>query len=446
LTFLGSPPFTSIQAAAFIHSHGNTDQNFIQHYFLDQCTINMSTHKEEVLLSAPEHWDDWDREFCSKAIDSGLWGFINPNEEPEPLLQRPVRPEFNMFPAASDDTAATTTATSSSATALTPQGDDESSQTVQPTQAHHVKATSYLDLDPRYQTVFHHMMSTYHQDLNHYTAQQRDLQALRSWVSKTVDVDFRKATCEPTKSIREWYKELRDLVRLDQDRVLSISMQAYNKAIIPLTTAPKDFLGWLKAWTSAMADLKAHKSTIAEDRHLWLDSFLKAIRQVRPQWESVYSLEYRKRAATGTLNYLQVANDFRDEISKDLLSQPRRNRKGTFVGGKETPKSGEKRKQEDQATSSRNPNKRQKASKKKTQTTTLSSCLCERPGCNMEKCWFVHPELAPAGYTLSAKHLATVEQNRRKLTDGEQITVKQEKKPEASSVTRVHDLETDTQD
>ena len=154
------------------------------------------------------------------------------------------------------------------------------------------RATSFADLDPRYEARYHHMLTAYYQDLQQYKNQQRELSALRSWVMSTVVQDYRKITCDPTQSIRVWYQGLRDFVKLDLKRVLINATHAYNKAIVPLTTPPKDFVAWLNNWTSVMADLTAHHSPIAQHPHLWLDGFLTAIRSVKPQWETVWNLEF----------------------------------------------------------------------------------------------------------------------------------------------------------
>ena len=130
-----------------------------------------------------------------------------------------------------------------------------------------------------------------------------------------------------------------------------------------------------------MADLTAHHSPIAQHTHLWLDGFLTAIRSVKPQWEAVWTVEFNKQARAGTLTYLQVANDFRDELSKDQSEKPKRPKKGSFVKASETPKTGDKRKQGDRSAQPRSTNKRRKTD----QPTKLFSCLYKRKGCDMSK-------------------------------------------------------------
>ena len=64
----------------------------------------------------------------------------------------------------------------------------------------------------------------------------------------------------------------------------------------------------------------------------------------------------------------------------------------------------------------------------------------------MSKCWYVHPQLIPEGEKLSARRIATVERNRKRLSEGQQVLLKQEKCHDTPALPRVTEVEDIGQD
>ena len=150
----------------------------------------MAEKTYETTLTSPTHWETWDAEFRTKAIDMALWDYIDPQQEGDDLLSRPIKPQFKDF-----------------ARATTPTATPVDSATIDGSQGP-LRATTYMELSSENQKSFQFLMNTYNHEMTRYEAQRNHIRDLRSWVLKTVDPQYRKTSCVPTDSFRDWYKKL----------------------------------------------------------------------------------------------------------------------------------------------------------------------------------------------------------------------------------------------
>ena len=382
----------------------------------------MAENTYEAMLTSPMHWETRDAEFRTKAIDMALWDYIDPKQEGDDLLTRPTKPQFRDFPMA-------TTTTVTPADSVTVDGSQGP-----------LRATTYMELSSENQKSFQFLMNTYNHEMNRYEAQRGHIKDLRSWVLKTVDPQYRKTSCIPTDSLRDWYKKLQAQVKMDDMRVESMALDKYAKATIPLTSPPRDFFSWLKNWTTAMAELQSKSIPHASHPKYWLRSFMAAVRPVKENWATTYQAIYKPAVLDGSLDYRTVANDFRDELLSDQANRKGRAQKGAFLATQQN--QGAAKHTRDDNKPATGPAKKQKTEDTKElkdsnkEHNSVRCTRCRRPRCKEETCYYAHPEQAFDGWEPNPRIKALAERNLSKQRQSKSQEPKDETRARSSPQTQ----------
>ncbi|KAJ2892354.1 hypothetical protein MKZ38_009950 [Zalerion maritima] len=291
----------------------------------------MRTKPGEAILSNPLAWEAWDDQFRARAVDSFLWDYINPDTQGNELLSKPIEPRYSDFPRnmprGPAQRSTQTIAGAPGAPTGKPQG-PLASPSADP--IHIPPASNYRELSSEQQKAYQFLTSNYNHELRHYKEEQKLIRNLCAWVRKTVDSSYQVISCNPTKSLREWYTSLRTHVKPSDMRLDAAAEDFYNQAIVPLDRPPRDFAGWLQNWTTAMAKLTKRDLPAATRPQTWLRGFMRAIYHVKPHWSIVHEAAYKPAVTNGTLNYLVVANDFMEELLADSAMSSGRVRKRSF--------------------------------------------------------------------------------------------------------------------
>jgi hypothetical protein len=97
-----------------------------------------------------------------------------------------------------------------------------------------------------------------------YAKEGEVLHAVRDWITKTVDSDYRQRCCRPQKTIREWFEALKEQVGMSNYATESLIMDNYHNAAKPLTKLPKDFQQWITEWEKALAKVQDHDRAVGK--------------------------------------------------------------------------------------------------------------------------------------------------------------------------------------
>ena len=377
--------------------------------------MDAGSAKTVAKLLSPSDWENWDNDFKAKAVGLQLWDHINPDKDEAPLEGRPERPRISDFqkahPVFTPGTSNSQSQAGSNAGQTQPGSVTTQSQTLDHQHSQHsetpVPATIFTDMSTEDQRNYQFLLNSYHQDCRRYQTQVDRVHALTTWMQDTVSPSYRKTCCKPTESLRSWYSKLRSLVQLDDVRLEADLLDRYEKIIRPMTRPPTNFDAWLRSWLAVMADAEDKGMQFADRPSMWCRQFMKAIRQVKPMWEMMYSATYKPRINDGTLDYHTVANDFQEELNKDKSIKRAPVKKGAF--GPTYDGEGDEQARKTKEKSMKSPRKRKNDESKK------ATCpVCEKPRCKgLEHCAYAFPENAPEGWKeyepirkVAAKNLA----------------------------------------
>jgi len=382
---------------------------------------NMATNNDKtVFLATAEDWEAWHLQFQAQAVAGNLWSQI---QEFTPFLQEPTAPDPTQH---KHKTPSQSTISARSGTASVA-GDDDSGQPV-----------TTADLTAEGLRTFQMDWTIYQANEKKYTQQFERVERLKQWILKTTSPHLQLTSCDPTKSIGDWYKALQTQAGISDDEALHKAREAYRLATKPLLKAPKDLIKWSESWEQAMATAQRHRVPDALTAKSWLVDFLDAVKPILGHWVTSYKLS---NSAQLTLDYRAVANDFREEVRQSTKARiPIGNRieKGSFgpsFAGKEANKAyqedapdsdvepgsdegeqnnGRKRQRGSGSgkRSGKGQRKKQKTSRpanhpegdepkngpKKAPGTASTTC----PGCGqfhrLQNCWYIYPEQAPDGF------------------------------------------------
>ena len=101
-------------------------------------------------------------------------------------------------------------------------------------------------------------------------------------MTKTVASAYIETAFYYTKTVREWYKALKQQVSTDEFTIKEDIRNMYRRAIKPLSKAPKDFELWITTWEQIIAKGSERNLLFANTVDEWFRDFLKAVDHVHP--------------------------------------------------------------------------------------------------------------------------------------------------------------------
>jgi hypothetical protein len=155
--------------------------------------------------------------------------------------------------------------------------------------------------------------------------EKNNINDLKAWVTSSIPQHTFENACEPTESIREWYKKIKEDSGTSKEMITSAARDKYKQAVVELKKPPKDFDAWLNTWEQAISYAQSKKVPEAQSTSSWFEDFLHAIDPVMDYWATLYRLIKQSEVDSGSLTYRTLANDFRNEL---------RLRKSTSSSGK----------------------------------------------------------------------------------------------------------------
>ncbi|SPO04405.1 uncharacterized protein DNG_07090 [Cephalotrichum gorgonifer] len=352
---------------------------------------------EDIFLNSTLDWEIWDRHFLAyiairKLTDIVLHGV--------PPLEKPVEPSqasYALAYLAKDypDRAAK----GSSPPPKAGDAGDSNPQSAKP----NGKESSIPVLSEVARSMYLAAMQSYAYRRGDYLQQHKDIADSMSYISRTVSDKFRK-NCVPYDPLSSWYSSVKRAVTSDPYGMLSEAKLLYGSATRVL---PKDgdILEWIDEWERAMDIGRARELPVAMSHGTWFDDLVKGIELALPSWVKSSRVGYRKDVTHGSLDYPEVISSLRQAVREDMAAQGRWPGRGAFSnplpgrgGGAESgpyekapndspvPKKPAKAKPEPPMPPS---NKRRRACR-----------ACDRPGHDLEGCFFIFPQLAPRGFNV----------------------------------------------
>ncbi len=212
-----------------------------------------SKHEEiTVQLHQPEDWDRWEHAFRNLAESKKLWSHI----EQDTTLEEPVKPsleEVRLYTRAErtpDPTPESSTTARSRAVAgkaprtrrraLLAEDDEES-----------VTPEAPLRINRDEQALLTSLIQMYNIEEREYAKQEKPIAEIKDWCLKTVSPDHYQIACDQTKSLSEWYSNLKVVAGVDDATAEVMARTEYREALKPLIR-PRDWTTWLQTWQKAM--------------------------------------------------------------------------------------------------------------------------------------------------------------------------------------------------
>jgi hypothetical protein len=101
------------------------------------------------------------------------------------------------------------------------------------------RAITIAELTAEGKESFKYDFMIYQEMKKDYAKEAEALRAVRDWITKTVDTDYRQTCCRSEKTIKEWFEALKEQVGMSIYATESLIME--NCPVKPLTRPPKDF-------------------------------------------------------------------------------------------------------------------------------------------------------------------------------------------------------------
>ncbi|KAK3343404.1 hypothetical protein B0T25DRAFT_614395, partial [Lasiosphaeria hispida] len=177
----------------------------------------------------------------------------------------------------------------------------------------------------------------------------------------------------------------------------------YRLAVKPLTRAPRDLIKWLETWEQAISTAQRKGVPEALSTRSWFNDFTDAVKPIMDHWVTPYRLFKEKKGKQLTLNYLEVANDFREEV-RQARRIVARGAFGPSFAGKEAARQEDAF--DDDVESGSDEGERNTGRKRKWDNSPSGraakriECIC--PACGLfhrlSRCGYIFPEKAPEGF------------------------------------------------
>lgn len=357
----------------------------------------------ECTLTHPRDWDRWLHALKNQAVSKNLWQHILGNE---PLIERPEMPRMQDIAMQTGQSRrgrggsfASGSGRNSRHTRTAGADDDENPD---PNENIEVNAPP-----PRYtdeaRNYFSMAVQEYNMKEKLFVRQEKELDALKEWFAKTVAAHHYQVACDPTKPLSMWYRNLQELVGLDNSQGKDMARREYQAALKPLIR-PRDWETWLEAWQKAMTRAEQREVAEAMAPDSFVPDFLRAVRPVAENWASNYKQINREALNRGTITRMSLTNDFRQEMMDRPETTARKVGKGAFgptFSGQEAPSYSNEKK-------TPSPKGRTKK-RERAPTDTGTDCWACSQRHPLARCYYAFPELAPEWFVPRPEIQAEVE-------------------------------------
>ena len=266
-------------------------------------------------FTRPDQWELWSLEFTERAIDANIWQYIDPDtNKRKPWPTEPEEPDVKTYPKKRLRTITTGgSGVNTRSSSITVMG--ESSQSTQ---------TVVEEIDPNGQPSSASEMTkdgaaSYQIDLSVYRDQIRRWERIREatatlkkWVTSTISPTYRINSCPQGKTLDVWFKELRKIGAIYEDRMTIDASNAYHAMIKPVTKLPRDLNAWIERWETTMTNSIKKEISDSQSARLWANQLASALSPVMENWTTTFLQVNYKAISSNTLDYREVAAQLRD--------------------------------------------------------------------------------------------------------------------------------------
>ncbi|KAL2145193.1 hypothetical protein VTI28DRAFT_7702 [Corynascus sepedonium] len=275
--------------------------------------------KNIVKLTGPENWKDWNRRFIGIAQDNQLWDLINPTSDSKgDFVERPVELRFADYPKLLNTPAVSTCASSTASDGSLELVDTAGSP------------RNISEMTTAGKEQYRQDMANFQFNWQRYEAQEQRVSNVRNWIQKTVATHIYNATCKHEKKLYGWYQALKERAGTNGLQDLRQALERYNNAINILNRKPRDMMGWLSNWETAISEAQEANVPSTSISDMWLQ-FKAAIRNAGYEtWCETYSVSNQALISNNELTVHKLVRDFRERLRKDGDLKPRTVAKGAF--------------------------------------------------------------------------------------------------------------------
>jgi hypothetical protein len=238
-------------------------------------TTSQSTEKATIWLDGPNDYLDWISEVKRRALQRGVWNYIDPDQSDRPVLSEPTGPDPTTYASAS----------------VASQALDEE------------REVDFGQLTPTQKTEYRFAWDRYQHQLKQYQSRRNGISEVYNWVSTSISPRCRIYIARCTELPEVLDKLKAKIQPTDHAYELSI-IKAYSR--IKTIAKNQKIEDWIDRWEEALE--KATLLGLPEvqgDRPIW--DFLEAIKPINPYFYQVY---------------LQQMNDAGDRNIDHLLTGP----------------------------------------------------------------------------------------------------------------------------
>ena len=356
----------------------------------------MTATESFVKLTGPESWKEWNLRFINMAQDNQLWELINPTSASKgDFMERPTEPRFADYPKLLD-TPASSTRTSSATHSSTPELIDTEGT-----------PRNLSEMTTAGKEQYRQDVVNFQFNWRRYETQGQRVSNVSNWIQKTVASHIYNATCKHNKKLHEWYAALKARAGTDDLEDLRRALERYNTAIKILNRKPKDMLGWLSSWETAIGEAQDANVPGTNTSRMWWLQFEAAIRNAGYEsWCEAYAISNQALIEDNKLTVHKLVKDFRERLRKDDDSKPRTITKGAFVTfagqnseeedrDSQRPHGSKQRSPPPRRYRSRSPAPRTTSKRRYTGGSTSGCPACDRQH-SLEDCWAARPEIRPS--------------------------------------------------
>ena len=254
--------------------------------------------------------------------------------------------------------------------------------------------TLYTNLSAANQRMFDNARKHYESDQEDYIRQETSLTTIRKHIVETVPITNR-TSLKASMSVKECLIILRNLMAPPTGHSMALAKEKYDK-LLRMKAKPLD---WLDKWEKVVA--KARQHDLSEFKHgIWLGNMSSWMKPHAPELSYALRSRGNDAARNDISQYPEVLREIREYLRDGVKQTVRGAAFQTLVDDEdedglleEVANTATKRKRANTTGQSHRGGKRHD-----------KICpACERPGHDLENCWFIFPEGKPDDCTLGKR-------------------------------------------
>ncbi len=269
------------------------------------------------MLTKPEDYTHWNREFMAKANALDLWDYVKP-ESRTPWPTKPSKPELRNYPKRLTTTRSTRTTSS-----ITVGEEEEDTQS---------SPSSTLEMTKDGKEAYTLDWNRYTFELREYENHRKRVNEMNTWLLETVSTDYKRTIFNPSDSIYKWYERLREIGQyLGPVQKLQAKAE-YTIYMKEMSKLSRDLGAWVTKWETIVALALEYGVTELKDSNTLMMDLQICFGQVLEAWITTFKGVNRTAILNNTLTYREIGAALRDEASSRLLTHrpARRTNRGAF--------------------------------------------------------------------------------------------------------------------